>query len=137
MGWVMTNKPFRLGLWGFILAGLVSGGCATTITAADIAPAAIKAVAYANPLGSNWNVDHQKVAANEVQITLRMRHFHAGGDGEARLIFEHRAVQLVRDGGYAGYQIVSYTERQEASLIPASQRVAEGVIRLVGKDAGS
>jgi hypothetical protein len=86
-----------------------------------------------DPLAPNWEVKETRLAKDEYQLSLRMKHFHAGGDGESRQVFQRRAAKLARDGGYGGYQVVSYTEGIESSTFPAARQVSEGVIHLVAK----
>lgn len=86
-----------------------------------------------DPLAPNWDVKEVRLADNQYQLLMRLKRYHSGGDGEARQIFQRHAAKLVRDGGYAGYQIVSYTEGIDSSTLPAAQIVAEGVVLLVGK----
>jgi hypothetical protein len=86
-----------------------------------------------DPVAPNWEVRETRLARNEYRLSMRMKYFHAGGDGESRQVFQRRAAKLARDGGYGGYQIVSYTEGIESSAFPASQQVSEGVIQLVAK----
>ncbi|MDD5298563.1 MAG: hypothetical protein PHU46_16800 [Rhodocyclaceae bacterium] len=86
-----------------------------------------------DPLAPNWEVKETRLAANEYQLSLRMKNFHTGGDGEARQVFQRRAAKLARDGGYGGYQIVSYTEGIDSTTVPSAQQVSDGVIQLVAK----
>ena len=94
-------------------------------------------VAYAayvvlDPLAPNWHIDEAKMAEDQYVLQLRMKRFHTGGDGESRVVFHRRAAQLARERGYAGYQILAYSEGLESTL-PASQRVSEGVVQLTGR----
>ncbi len=91
------------------------------------------AVAYLvlDPLAPNWEMTETRLGQAEYQISLRMKAFKTGGDGEARLIFQRRAARLAREGGYASYKIESYSEGIESTLFPAARQVAEGVVRLV------
>jgi hypothetical protein len=45
------------------------------------------------------------------------------------VVFHQRAKDLMRQGGYNGYQVVEYSEGMESSVL-GSQRVSQGVIRL-------
>lgn len=97
-------------------------------------------VAYAayvvlDPLAPNWQIDEAKMAEDQYALQLRMKRFHTGGDGESRVVFHRRAAQLARERGYTGYQILAYSEGLESTL-PASQRVSEGVVRLVEQRGG-
>ena len=93
------------------------------------------AVAYIviDPLAPNWEVKETKLSSSEYQLSLRMKYFHTGGDGESRQVFRRRAAKLAREGGYGGYQIVSYSEGIDSTTVPAAQQVSEGVIQLVAK----
>lgn len=82
-----------------------------------------------DPLAPNWQLQHAPLGANSMRISLRKKRFTSGGDGEAAQLFARRAEQLARDGGYAGYTVMEYTEGVESAL-PVAQRVAQGVVRL-------
>ncbi len=60
---------------------------------------------------------------------MSMKRYYAGGAGEARQVFNRRAKELMRAGGFGGYEIVEYSEGMESSVLGA-QRTVEGVIRL-------
>jgi hypothetical protein len=77
----------------------------------------------------NWELVEAKLADDRYALSLRMRRFHSGGDGEARALFHRRARELAQVGGYAGYEVLSYAEGIDSSL-PFAQRVGEGVVRL-------
>ena len=87
-----------------------------------------------DPLAPNWEISEAPLADNRVQLSLKMKRFYSGGAGEARLVFQRRAKELVRYGGFAGYEVIEYNEGMESSVL-GSQRVGEGVIRLVGRGA--
>ena len=82
-----------------------------------------------DPLAPNWQLAQAPLGADRVRISLRKKRFTSGGDGEAAQLFARRAGQVARDGGYAGYTVMEYTEGIESTL-PLAQRVAQGVIRL-------
>lgn len=84
-----------------------------------------------DPLAPNWEIKETRLQQREYQLSLRMKAFTSGGDGEARQIFQRRATALAREGGFGTYQILSYTEGLESTTFPAPHQVAEGVIRLV------
>lgn len=92
--------------------------------------AGVAGIAYLvlDPLAPNWHIEEAPLAPGEYHLRLRMKRLHAGGDGEARLVFQRRAAALARAGGFAGYEILAYSEGVESGL--PSQRVGEGVIRL-------
>ena len=82
-----------------------------------------------DPLAPNWELLQAPLGADRVRITLRRKRFASGGDGEAAQLFARHAGQVARDGGYAGYTVIEYTEGVESAL-PIAQRVAQGMIRL-------
>jgi hypothetical protein len=82
-----------------------------------------------DPLAPNWQLKQAPLGADRVRISLRKKRFTSGGDGEAAQLFARRAEQVARDGGYAGYTVMEYTEGIESTL-PLAQRVSQGVIRL-------
>jgi len=82
-----------------------------------------------DPLAPNWQLQQAPLGDDRVRIALRKKRVTSGGDGEAAQVFARLAEQLSRDGGYAGYTVMEYTEGIESTL-PLSERVAQGVIRL-------
>jgi hypothetical protein len=77
----------------------------------------------------NWELVEARLAEDRYMLSLRMRRFHSGGDGEARALFHRRARELAQLGGFAGYEVLSFAEGIDSSL-PFAQRVGEGVVRL-------
>jgi hypothetical protein len=112
-------------------------GCGSTHLSSNklLSYAGVAAVAYIvfDPIAPNWQIDEAKLAEDRYVLQLRMKHFHTGGDGESRVVFNRRAEQLASDNGYASYQILSYSEGIKSTL-PAAQRVSEGVIQLVARN---
>ncbi len=84
---------------------------------------------FVDPLAPNWRLQQVSLGADRVRIALRKKRFSSGGDGEAAQQFERRAAQIARDGGYASYSVMEYTEGIESTL-PLSERIAQGVIQL-------
>lgn len=82
-----------------------------------------------DPLVPNWQSQHAALGADRVRIALRKKRFASGGDGEAAQLFARHAERIARDGGYAGYTVMEYTEGVESTL-PLAERVAQGVIHL-------
>lgn len=85
-----------------------------------------------DPLAPNWAIEQAAFPGEHVHLSLHMKRYYSGGAGEARQVFHRRAKQIVREGGYEGYQVLEYTEGLESSVL-GSQRVAEGVIVLQKK----
>ena len=89
------------------------------------------AVAYmvTDPWAPNWEIQETRFPENHVHFLMTMKRYYTGGAGEARLVFNRRAKELMRAGGYGGYEIVEYSEGMDSSVLGA-QRTVEGVIRL-------
>lgn len=85
-----------------------------------------------DPLAPNWKIEQAAFPGDHVHLSLQMKRYYSGGAGEARQMFHRRAKQIMRDGGYAAYEVVEYTEGLDSSVL-GSQRVAEGVIVLTRK----
>lgn len=83
-----------------------------------------------DPLAPNWEIEETRLGSSQYRLSMRLKRFTAGGTGEARQALLRRASQLARDGGYAGFQVISFTEGVDFGY-PVSQRVSEGVIQLV------
>lgn len=153
----MRNRSYRLlgGILAALLAGCgnVSGvypRVGSTIPSASLqltdslniplssiaAAGAIAAVAYVvlDPLAPNWDIQETKLGNDQYRLSMRLKRFAGGGTGEARQSFLRRAVHLAQEGGYGGYQVVSFSEGVEFAY-PASQRVSEGVIQLLAKNS--
>lgn len=82
-----------------------------------------------DPLAPNWQLQQVPLGPDRLRISLRKKQFTTGGDGEAVQVFFRQAEQVRRDGGYASYTVMEYTEGIE-STIPVAQRVSQGVIQL-------
>lgn len=72
----------------------------------------------------------KRLSEDTFSIALRSKRFRStGGDGEAGRVFKRNADQIVREGGFSGYQVLAYSEGIESELIGA-YRYAEGTIRI-------
>lgn len=85
-----------------------------------------------DPLAPNWEIEQAAFPDHHYHFALKMKRYYAGGAGESRVVFHQRAKELMRRGGYDGYQVVEYSEGLESSVL-GSQRVSQGVIRLTRK----
>jgi hypothetical protein len=85
-----------------------------------------------DPLAPNWEIEQAAFPDSHYHFSLKMKRFYAGGAGESRMVFHQRAKDLMRQGGYDGYQVLEYSEGMESSVL-GSQRVSQGVIRLTRK----
>ena len=95
---------------------------------------AYASVAYLilDPLAPNWDIEQAAFPDSYFHLSLKMKRVYSGGAGEARVVFNQRAKDLMRQNGYESYEIVEYSEGLESSVL-GSQRVSKGVIRLVRK----
>lgn len=96
--------------------------------------AGVAAVAYAviDPAAPNWEIQEAKFPEDRYLLTLKMKRYYTGGAGEARVVFQRRARELMQKGGFSEFQILEYREGLDSSAI-GSQRTAEGVIAMVKK----
>jgi hypothetical protein len=85
-----------------------------------------------DPLAPNWDIEQAAFPDSHYHFSLKMKRVYAGGSGEARVVFQQRAKDLMRQGSYDSYDILEYSEGLDSSVL-GSQRVASGVIRLVRK----
>jgi len=88
-----------------------------------------------DPFSPNWEIEEARFPGNHVHLSLTMKRYYAGGAGEARVVFNRRAKELMRAGGYGSFEIVEYSEGMESSFI-GSQRTAEGVVHFVKTPSG-
>ena len=83
-----------------------------------------------DPLAPNWEVSEEQLAEDTYRLSLRMKRFHTGGDGEAQQVFRRWAERLQREAEAAGYQIRDFVEGIESST-PIARRYARGTVRVV------
>ena len=83
-----------------------------------------------DPLAPNWSIEEKPLTDDTYYLALRAKSFRVGGDGEAIQIIKRRALQLQREKGYAGYQLLDYSEGIESST-PLTHRFSEGPVQLV------
>ena len=89
-------------------------------------------VAYGiyDPLAPTWSIEVSRSGEDRVRMDLHMKRLASGGDGEARRVFLRNAHELVRAGGFAGFDELSWEEGIESTR-PFARRIASGEIRLV------
>lgn len=75
----------------------------------------------------------RRLSEDTYSIALRSKRFRStGGDGEAGRVFRRNAEQIVREGGFGGFDVLAYSEGIESEVIGA-YRYAEGTIRISRK----
>ncbi len=97
----------------------------------------VAAAAAYNAYLPTWSQDDIPIGQNRYRILLRKKTFSSGGDGEAVQVFKYRAEQIAAQHGFAGYQILEFTEGVDSSGPLGTQRVAQGVIVCQGKKAAA
>jgi len=134
-----------------MVAGVALTGCSTSSTSPLIADKSIQltattAVSYStiataavvlaaifivyDPLAPNWEIEESRLNEDTYRFSLKMKRYHTGGAGESIQILKRRAGKLQYVQGFAGYQILEYTEGIDSQTIGA-RRMAEGTIKLV------
>lgn len=83
-----------------------------------------------DPLAPNWEIEEARLSEDTYRFSLKMKRYHTGGAGESMQIVKRRASQLLTERGFAGYQLVEYTEGIDSQTFGA-RRMAEGTIKLV------
>jgi hypothetical protein len=83
-----------------------------------------------DPLAPNWQIEEARFSDTQYHLTLHMKRYYAGGAGEASVVFNRRAKDLVRSLGAESYRILEYSEGMESSVL-GSRRVGEGVVELI------
>ncbi len=93
---------------------------------------AYSGVAYLvlDPLAPNWEIEEVKFSDTQYHLALHMKRYYAGGAGEARVVFNKRANDLVRALGAGSYRVLEYSEGIESSVL-GNRRVGEGIVELV------
>lgn len=91
----------------------------------------VAAVAWSvtDPLAPNWEIREAAFPGDHYRLSLQMKRYYTGGAGEARVVFNRRADELMRKRGFDAYRILDYSEGLESN-VRGSQRVAEGTILL-------
>ena len=98
---------------------------AKMVTAA--ASAAILNYVY-QPLDPNWDVADIALSNDTHRLSLRMKRFTIGGDGEAWQLTRRYAERLQAAKGATGYVMLEYSEGLDSST-PFARRVAEGLVK--------
>ena len=107
----------------FLLAGLA--GCSYP----GVLPDELSAI---DPYAANWEIEQASFPNRCYHLSLKMKRLYSGGAGEARVVFQQRAKEIMQQNGFDAYTVVEYTEGLDSSVL-GSQRVAQGVIQLTRK----
>lgn len=102
----------------------------TSVESVALAAAAGAALYYVyRPLDANWEGADLPVSEDTYRVSLRMKRFFTGGEGEALSSTRRYADQLVAARGARGYTLLEFASGIDSST-PIARRVAEAVIRL-------
>lgn len=99
-----------------------------TLSLENLAGAAL-VFAVIDPLAPNWEIETRSLDRRRFTVSLTMKAFTTGGDGEAYQVFVREAGRIARDGGATDYRIAAYSEGLESRTL-AARRVAHGVVEL-------
>jgi len=80
-------------------------------------------------LAPNWEIETREAGPSHYRITLTMKRFTTGGDGEAYLVMMRTAEQLRQAQGAQAYSVAEFSEGIE-STVPVARRVARAVVEL-------
>lgn len=114
---------------------VVSPGTGGTIQVSSLVGAAIVYMVY-DPLAPNWEMEERRLGEFQYQMSLKMKRFNTGGDGDPMVIVRRRAAYLQQTGKYAAYKIVNFDQGIDSQTIGA-KRWAEAVIQLVPAQAAT
>lgn len=82
-----------------------------------------------DPLAPNWKVEVQPIGAQRYRLSLTMKRFIVGGEGEASAVFRRAAEKLQQENASPDYAVLAYQEGIESHVLIA-QRVANGIVQL-------
>ena len=96
---------------------------------AEVLALAVNALVVLDPLAPNWRIEQIELGAHRYAFALKRKRFTSGGDGEVTQIFRRRLESLAKEKGYAGYEVVAFTEGIDSSFPIVAQRVSHGVVQ--------
>jgi hypothetical protein len=108
---------------------VISAGQGGTITAGAAVAAAAVYMVY-DPLAPNWDLTERVLTEDSYRLSLRMKRFNTGGDGDALHIVKRRAQTLQNEQAMAGYRLVQFDQGIDSQTVGA-RRFAEAVIQLI------
>lgn len=85
-----------------------------------------------DPLAPNWEIQEKRLDEHRFYLSLVMKRFNTGGDGDALSIVKRRAEDLLAAHGMSHYQIESLQQRIDSQTIGA-RRIAEAVLVMYPK----
>lgn len=108
----------------------VSPGYSTTLEKVAISAGAAAVLYYVyQPLDPNWEAADVRIGEDTFRISLRMKRFYTGGEGEALQLARRYAENLQAAHGASEYALLAFSQGIDSST-PISRRVAQATIRL-------
>lgn len=107
---------------------VLTSGAGGSIPLSAAVGAALAYLIY-DPLAPNWEIEERRLGEFRYQMSLRMKRFNTGGDGDALGIVRRRAQQLQLAQGQAGFRVTSFDQGIDSQTIGA-RRWAEAFVVL-------
>lgn len=108
----------------------ISPGYSTTFEKVAISAGAAAVLYFVyQPLDPNWEAADVRVGEDTFRISLRMKRFYTGGEGEALPLARQYAENLQAAHGASEYTLLSFSQGIDSST-PISRRVAQATVRL-------
>lgn len=107
---------------------VITPGAGGTITAGAALTIGVAYLIY-DPLAPNWEIQEKRLDAQRFYLSLVMKRFNTGGDGDALSIIKRRAQDLVLANGMGYYRVEALEQRIDSQTIGA-RRMAEAVVVL-------
>lgn len=105
-------------------------GYATTLEKVTIASGVAAALYYVyQPFSPNWEAANQRASEDTFKVSLRMKRFYTGGEGEALQTTRQYAESLQASFGADDYELLAFSQGIDSST-PIARRVAHATIRL-------
>lgn len=82
-----------------------------------------------DPLAPNWAIEEEAVGEDSYRLTLTMKRFFIGGEGEALAILRRWAEAVQAEGQYDGYRIERLEQGIESNT-PFARRYAHATVRM-------
>lgn len=82
-----------------------------------------------DPLAPNWTIDEEAVGEDSYRLTLNMKRFIIGGEGEALALLRRWAEAVQHEGQYDGYRIERFEQGIDSGT-PVARRYAHAIVRM-------
>jgi outer membrane protein OmpA-like peptidoglycan-associated protein len=82
-----------------------------------------------DPLAPNWTLDEEAIGEDTYRLTLNMKRFIIGGEGEALALLRRWAEAVQHEGQYDGYRIDRFEQGIDSGT-PVARRYAHATVRM-------